>query len=268
MKIEKNNLNPSLKENKDGIERKEIKGMEIVVADDYELMSQYGAEQIFKNIKNKPDLLMCTATGSTPTRAYDLLAAKMEDDSNAFDKLRIIKLDEWGGIPEDDPATCETYLRKHLIEPMKITPDRFTSFKSNPDNPKQEIERIAKKLEQEGDIDICILGMGVNGHLGFNEPTEELKPNAHVAELEETTMKHTMAQEAEHEIKYGLTLGMDDIMRSKKIILMVNGVHKQEPFKRFISEEPSSRFPVSMLSKHPNVTVICDKEAFPEDSQR
>jgi len=255
-------------ENKNNnFERIKINGLEIIIADDYEQMSQFGADRIFNDLKNKQDLLICTATGSTPTRAYDLLSEKFDSSPEIFDKLRIIKLDEWGGIPDDDPATCETYLQKHLVTPLNIGSNRFISFESNPNNPEQEIKRVAKKLEQEGDIDLCILGMGVNGHLGFNEPAASLKPNAHIAELADTTKKHTMAQEAQHEIKYGLTLGMNDIMHSKKIILLVNGAHKQEPFEQFLSGKITSQFPASMLCMHPNVTVLCDGEVVPDVSK-
>ena len=268
MGINNNDRKSLFNENKNNnFERIKINGLEIIIADDYEQMSQFGADQIFNNLKNKEDLLICTATGSTPTRAYDLLAAKFDSNPEVFDKIRMIKLDEGGGIPGDDTATCETYLQKHLVAPLNIDSDRFISFESNPDNPEQEIKQVAKKLDQEGDIDLCILGMGVNGHLGFNEPASFLKPNAHVAELADTTKKHTMAQEAQHEIKYGLTLGMSDIMRSKKIILLVNGEHKQESFRQFLSGKITSQFPASMLCMHPNVTVFCDREAVPDISK-
>lgn len=240
------------------------KNLELIVVDDYEKMSQLASEQIFEEIKKKPDLLLSIATGSTPTRAYDILAEKSKIEPQAFNKIRIVKLDEWGGVPSDDPCTCEVYIQKHLIVPIKVSADRYISWESDPESPESEVERITEQVEKEGDIDVCVLGMGVNGHLGFNEPAIALKLKSHVAVLTDTTKKHAMAQEAEHEIKYGLTLGMGEIMRSKKIILLVNGSHKVEPFKQFLTEEITTNFPASMLWLHPNVTVICDKEAVPE----
>ncbi len=241
-----------------------IKNLCLVVADDFEQMSDYSANLIYDEIHHKKDLLICTATGSTLTKTYDLLSTKYNENSYTFENIRIIKLDEWGGIPMSDPATCEVYLQKHLLSPLNIDSSRFISFASNPDNPEQEIKRISEKFSKEGDIDLCILGMGVNGHLGFNEPAEHLSTNAHIAKLADTTKKHTMALEAEHEIKHGLTLGMNDIMRSKKILLVVNGSHKEEPFKKFLSGEITTKFPVTMLWMHPNVTVVCDREVIPD----
>jgi len=191
------------------------------------------------------------------------LPKKYDDEPEVFSGVRFIKLDEWGGIPMDDPATCEVYLQEHLISPLQIEASRFVSWNSIPEDPNQEVKRISNMFADEGDIDLCILGMGVNGHLGFNEPAEFLRPSAHVAELTETTKKHTMAQKAEHGIQYGLTLGMNDIMRSKKILLLVNGSHKEKPFKEFLAGKITTKFPTTMLWMHPNVTVVCDKEVVP-----
>ncbi|MEI7497857.1 MAG: 6-phosphogluconolactonase [Candidatus Falkowbacteria bacterium] len=238
--------------------------LELIVASDYEKMSQLATKKIFKEIKLNPKLLISLATGSTPTRAYDLLAEKSKKEPKIFNKVRMIGLDEWGGVPNNDPCTCLEYIMEHLTGPMNIPTKRFTSWDSDPQDPAKEVERVTKALEKEGDIDVCILGMGVNGHLGFNEPTDSLKLKPHIAELTDTTKKHTMAQEAEHEIKYGLTLGMGEIMRSKKVILLVNGAHKVEPFKIFLSQKISAQFPASILWLHPNVTVFCDEDAVPE----
>jgi galactosamine-6-phosphate isomerase len=244
--------------------QKEYKGLKLIVAEDYEKMSQIASEQIISEIRQNPELLISIATGSTPTRAYDLIAQKYESEPRIFEKVRMIGLDEWGGVPNEDPCTCLVYIKEHLTDPMNISAERFTYWNSDPRDPEKEVERIMKALEREGEIDVCILGMGVNGHLGFNEPADEFKLKPHIADLTETTKKHTMALEAEHEIKYGLTLGMGEIMRSKKIILLVNGSHKVEPFKQFLSQKITPKFPSSILWLHPDFTVICDREAVPE----
>ena len=209
-----------------------IGDLEIVVTDSLDQMSAFAAEFIFDGIRRKPDLLICAATGSTPTTTYRLLAKKFTERPQAFERIRVVKLDEWGGIPMDDPATCEVYLRQHLISPLNVDASRFISFHSNPEHPKQEAGRVAAQLEQEGPIYLCVLGMGLNGHVGFNEPARSLQSNAHVAMLAEETRQHRMAQAAKHEIQYGLTLGMDDIMRSRRILLLVSGPHKRLPFNR------------------------------------
>lgn len=245
-------------------EQREIRSVNILRFDDYEQMSQYSAEEIRNEIKRNPDLLLCTATGSTPTRTYELLVDLLKTELNLFNKLRIVKLDEWGGIAPNDPAACESYLQQKIIEPLSISSDRYISFESNPENPQEEAKKIAQRLKQEGGIDVCVLGIGLNGHLGFNEPTDQLIAHTHVATLAHTTMDHTMAQQSKGQIRYGLTLGMEDILNSGRIILLVNGLHKREVFERLVSTDNEDQFPASKLWGHPNVTIICDREAVPD----
>lgn len=241
-----------------------LSGLELMIANDYKQMSRYGAVLIYNEINKKPNLLISTASGATPTMTYDLLAQQYKRTPKAFAKIRIIKLDEWGGIPMDDPATCETYLQKHLVVPLKVSASRFLSFASNPRSPSHEIKQITKRINRLGAIDLCILGLGVNGHLAFNEPAPYLQAGAHITNLSKTTRKHPMTKLAKHKIKYGLTLGIDDIMHSKKIILLVNGAHKKPIFKKFLSSKITTQLPVTMLWLHPNVTIICDQAAIAE----
>jgi galactosamine-6-phosphate isomerase len=164
----------------------------------------------------------------------------------------------------NNPATCEVYLQKHLLSPLNVDPSRIISFNSDPKDPEKEIERISKVFAEAGDIDLCILGMGLNGHLGFNEPDDRLIAGVHIAKLADTSKRHAMVKRVNHEVDQGFTLGMNDIMRSKKIVLMVNGSHKEEAFRRFLSAEISTHFPATMLWMHRDLTVICDKEALPD----
>src|SRR5687768_6492768 len=117
---------------------------------DYETMSGAAADLIDARLEHKPNLLLCLATGSTPTRAYQLLA---QCPKSLFSQVRILKLDEWGGIPMDSPATCETYLRKLLIDPLDLS-SRYTGFQSQPADPAAECARIAAWLKQNGPIDL------------------------------------------------------------------------------------------------------------------
>ena len=241
-----------------------IQTLRLIVADNYEEMSQVSADLIYDEINKKRNLFICAAAGSTPTRTYELLVTKYHKKRQTFEQLRIIKLDEWVGLPMNDPATCEVYLQNHLVQPLNIDPSRYIAFNSSPDNPREEIQTIAKRLNQEGRIDLCILGIGINGHLGLNEPSSFLYPDTNLSELSTTTKKHPMLQKTGHSVQYGLSLGINDIMRSKSILLLVNGAHKEEAFKKFLSRKITTQFPVSMLWLHSNVTVVCDKETVPE----
>ena len=238
--------------------------MQLIIKENYESMSRTAADIIIENLRIKPDLRLCVATGSTPTRMYELLVEEYKANPEIFSKLIIVKLDEWGGLPMGDPASCETYIRKHLIEPLSIGPDRYIAFTSNPDNPKKEIKIYQKKLDALGLIDICILGIGLDGHLGLNEPGAHLKYGVNISKLTSQSLKHPMASQAIGKIGYGITMGLGDIMKSKKIITLVNGAHKKDIFKKFLTQKITTRLPASMLWLHPDAICICDKEAVPD----
>lgn len=235
--------------------------MKIEVFDTYEELSLKAKELIIQEIERNENLLLCTATGGSPTKTYGLLGKEYQVQPELFSKLRIIKLDEWGGIPMDYPTTCETYLQNNLISPLHISGSRYIGFNSNPENPKLECENIQEKLNHEGPIDLCILGLGMNGHLAFNEPADYLQPNCHIAKLSEMSLQHAMAAEMLSKPTYGLTLGMADILQSKSIIILINGGQKREIVKKFLSKQITSLVPASFLWLHPNVICLIECNA-------
>jgi galactosamine-6-phosphate isomerase len=235
--------------------------MKIEIFTTYEELSRKAKDIILQEIRKNKNLLLCTATGGSPTGTYRQLSIEFQKRPQLFSKLRIIKLDEWGGIPMNNPNTCETYLRTNLIDPLKISDSRYFSFNSNPANPQLECENIQKKLNEEGPIDVCILGLGMNGHLAFNEPADFLQPHCHIAELTEMSMQHPMASGMELKPTYGLTLGMTDILHSKLILILINGAQKRKIFKEFLSKKIRSSIPASFLWLHPNAICLVDREA-------
>jgi galactosamine-6-phosphate isomerase len=160
----------------------------------------------------------------------------------------------------DSPATCATYLRKLLIDPLNLS-SRYTAFESQPADPGAECARIARWLEEHGPIDLCILGLGVNGHLGFNEPARVLQPRAHVATLSPESLRHSMIENLPTKPSFGLTLGIEDILDSREIILLVSGPTKAEPLFRMLRGEVDASFPASYLRKHKNTRIFCDRAA-------
>src|SRR5687767_413086 len=190
-----------------------------IVLPSHEAMSRRAASFLEDEIKRDPSVLVAAASGSTPTRTYELLCDLLRDEATRspclLQRLRIIKLDEWGGLPMDDPATCETYLRRHLIEPLGIPPERYLSFQSDAGDPRAECVRIARALEAQGPIGVSVLGLGLNGHLGFNEPAEALEPFSHVAELSAASLAHPMIERSSAPPRHGVTLGIGDILRSR-----------------------------------------------------
>lgn len=235
--------------------------MEIIVSESYDELSQRASAIIAEEISKKKNTLLCAATGGSPTKTYEFLTNAYNHQAELFSQLQVIKLDEWGGIPMDDPNTCESYLQQHLIKPLQIPDSRYISFLSTPQDPNLECERIQHELSIHGTIDLCILGLGMNGHLALNEPAASLKATCHVAELSDKTLQHPMAVGMQSKPTYGLTLGMAEILQSKKIMLLVHGVHKHAITKEFLSGKITTSIPASFLWLHPNVICLVDKEA-------
>src|SRR5690242_3885934 len=121
-------------------------GLEIRVSRNHDAMSTQAAQIIIGDIKKKPDLLLCASAGATPRRTYNYLAAEHRHRPKLFGKLRIIQIDEWGGLPRRSPASCEVDLRSNLIDPLSLGPDRFVGFRSDARQPKGECRRISKWL--------------------------------------------------------------------------------------------------------------------------
>jgi galactosamine-6-phosphate isomerase len=233
----------------------------IGVKKNYEEMSQVAAELIVEYLRRKGDLLLCAAAGATPTLTYKLLREKKQTAPNLFKEMRVLKLDEWGGLAMDDPATCEVYLQNNLIKPLGISVGRYISFCSNSENPERESEKIHQKLCEIGPIDFCVLGLGLNGHLALNEPSIELRPFAHVVGLSDASLKHPMLEKASVKPDYGLSLGLAEIFSAKKILLLVSGKNKNAAMRRVFTKRLSTHFPASLLWLHHNTVCLCDEDA-------
>ena len=238
--------------------------MNVIRTDSYESLSREAASLIIKELQRKKDTLLCAATGNSPEGTYALLSERYKKEPDLFSFLRVIKLDEWGSIPMDNPGTCESFLQKHLIGPLEIDSKRYISFQSDPKDPDKECTRIENELENYGPIDICILGLGMNGHLALNEPGNFLESNIHVAKLSEVTLTHSMVHQMGVLPSYGLTLGMKDILQSSLILLLISGAKKKDITAEFLKENITTELPASFLWLHPNVVCLIDREALPQ----
>jgi galactosamine-6-phosphate isomerase len=237
--------------------------MKIIKLANYDTLSREAATLIVEELKKNSRALLCAATGNSPTGTYSILKKSFDLEPELFSRLRVIKLDEWGGLPMDNPSTCEHYLQQHLVGPLQITTDRYISFQSSPKDPNGECRRIQDELKKAGPIDICILGLGMNGHLALNEPDGFLEAETHVAKLSASSLTHPMIGETGMKPSYGLTLGMADIFQSKCILILINGTKKKDITSAFLNGKISTGLPASFLWLHPNVVCLVDREALP-----
>ncbi len=231
------------------------------IAKDYAGMSLAADRFVAKELRRKGKALVCLATGESPEGLYRLMVERFHENPGLFGETRFIKLDEWGGLAMSDPGSCEAYVQERVLRPLKITRGRYFGWNSQPKNPVAECLRVADWLVANGPVDINILGIGRNGHLGLNEPAATLQAGPHVAVLSKTSMGHSMLSSRKGAVEYGLTLGMGDLMQSRKIVMLVSGRHKAAPLRRMLSGEITTRFPASLLMGHPELHVFCDESA-------
>ena len=233
--------------------------MNIVSCADYDEMSRRAAESVLADLGDNTKMLLCATSGHSPLAVYQILAKEFKEDPEVFSEMRILMLDEWYGLPIDDPSSGKAFTQNNVIQPLSITKERFFYFESNAPIPEKECERISRVLKEQGPIDLCILGLGMNGHLGFNEPADSLTPQCHVAILSEATKKHAMISELASAPQIGMTLGMADILQSKKIILLLTGPSKGKVIAELLSRKISTHLPASLLWLHPNVDCYLDR---------
>ena len=241
--------------------------MKFIKTHDYEEMSKKACEILIHCLKSKPDSLFCIATGSSPTRTYQLFVHRVKEENIDISQMRIIKLDEWCGLPPEHPSTCEAYIREHIIEPLNISEDRYISFNSLETDSKLECKRVEQLLHDNNKIDCCVLGIGKNGHLGLNEPNDSINPFIHKIALDEKTKTHTMLSSSKQEVTHGYTLGIKDILDSKKIVLLITGPDKNETYEHLNIKTISSMHPANYLWLHNQTTCVADLSCIKQNIQ-
>ena len=231
--------------------------MRFSVLPDREALDREAAALVWEAAGAKPDLLICLASGETPTGTYGLLAAAPERLASA----RFIQLDEWAGLGADDPASCAAYLERTVRSPLAVPPERWIGFRGDAPDTAAECQRVEAALAAAGPIDLCILGLGRNGHLGLNEPAESFDPCCHVATLAEQSRGHSMLAGTAASVRQGLTLGLGDILRARRTLLLVSGAAKQEPLARLADPRVRPTLPASFLWLHGDAVCLCDEDA-------
>ena len=224
-------------------------------------MSTKGFDLIKTEIDQKPDLLFCVASGGSPSGAYAQLVAHKQQNPRFGTQLRVVKLDEWGGLEVGSSFTSEEDVQRKFVQPMQVPSDRYWTLDPYTESPAQACAELEAVLQREGPLDICILGIGVNGHIALNEPGQVLQLPVHVCELADSTLNNGMIKSLKQPPTFGMTLGLQAIMQSKMVLLFFAGSGKKEVFAALNQENVRTSFPASFLWLHPNVHVLVDNNA-------
>ena len=237
--------------------------IEFLITNNYEEMSQKAADIIIEFLKKKPNAILGLATGSTPIGLYKILIAKNKEKLISFKDVKTYNLDEYCGIPKNHEQSYFTYMNKNLFDHIDINKNN-THLPNSEGDPKVNSENYEEELNQIT-IDIQLLGIGSNGHIGFNEPGTDFNIGVHEVDLTENTIKDN-ARFFENDInkvpKKAITMGIKNILNAETIILIANGKNKANAIKNIMSGIVDKNIPSSALNLHKGkVYVIVDKEA-------
>lgn len=240
--------------------------MKFIVCKDYDEMSKKAAEIMAEVIKNKPECVLGLATGSTPTGMYKELINMNKSGEISFDKVVSYNLDEYYPISPDNDQSYRYFMNDNLFNHIDIKMENTHVLNGEAQNPEEECAKYDKAIEAAGGIDIQVLGIGRNGHIAFNEPDEALIAPTHKTGLTEDTIDANARffESADDVPKHALTMGMASIFSARKIILLANGASKNDAVKDLLSDEIKTSNPSTLLKLHPDVTILCDKEAYGE----
>jgi glucosamine-6-phosphate isomerase len=236
--------------------------MTVEIYKDYETLSDKAAEHICKMVSNKPQAVLCLAAGETPRLTYQLLVAKGHAQRIDFSQCTFIGLDEWVGIGPENPGSCQYFLRNQLFGPLQIHEKQIQLFNSLADNIEAECSKIDAFISEKGGIDLMLAGVGMNGHIGFNEPGVSPHLYSHVINLDATTQSVGQKYFKESTVlKKGITLGLQHLLESRQAILMASG-QKKSPVIQMALEGPiTPDMPASIIRNHEQAYVMLDEEA-------
>ncbi len=236
--------------------------MKIIITKNYLELSKRAAEVVISEMQKKPDLVMGLATGSTPLGLYRKLVKAEKQGKISFSKVTTFNLDEYYPIKRTDKQSFYYFKFKNLFNKVRIKKSKVNILNGETKNPKKECKLYQNKL-RKNKIDIQILGIGANGHIGYNEPSSSFKSRTRLVNLAEKTIKDNSRFFAKKENvpKKALTMGIADIMDAKKIVLLASGSNKAKVVRRMIEGPINENCPASVLRKHHNATVILDKKA-------
>lgn len=238
--------------------------MRVIVCNDYDEMSKKAAKLVASQINLKPNCVLGLATGSTPVGMYQELANLNHAGEVDFSEVVSFNLDEYYPISRENNQSYYYFMQQQLFSKVNIKPERTHIPNGEVEDPDEECKRYEALIQEHGGIDLQILGIGQNGHIGFNEPDENLNSLTHLTDLTESTIEaNSRFFQSKSEVPTkALTMGMATILKSKKIVLLASGRAKHKVVAELLTSDINTGIPATMLKVHPDVVLICDKEAY------
>ena len=236
--------------------------MKIIITENYDEMSKKAAELMIELVKNNPNAVLGLATGSSPIGMYQYMAKDCQNGNTSYKNVSTVNLDEYVGLTADHNQSYAYFMRTNLFDHIDIDQKNTNLPCGSAPDAQKECDRYNALLESMKQ-DVQVLGLGSNGHIGFNEPGTPLDSVTHLVDLTENTIKDNsrLFDSIDEVPRQALSMGIKNIMQAKSILMVVSGKNKAAAVRGMVKGEITPELPASVLQLHPFVTIICDKDA-------
>jgi len=229
---------------------------------DYEAMSAAAADVVAQWLVERPSMVFMLPTGITPLGMYRRLVEMHRSEGLSFAEATFFNLDEYLGLRPDHEASYHVYMKENFYGLIDADPARIFVPEGTAPDPEAECEIYEVAIVEAGGIDVCVLGIGCNGHIGFNEPGAPFDSRTRVVQLSESTRKVNAGDfEADRAPERAITVGMATIFESRDVLLLASGTNKAGAVAAAVEDDASESVPASMLRSHPNATLFLDEDA-------
>jgi galactosamine-6-phosphate isomerase len=236
--------------------------MEIIINNTYEKMCIQVADDLVSLMQSEASPLFCPASGDTPSGIYKELSNRFTDKKLEVSNWSFIGLDEWAGMDGSDDGSCREYLDRQLFQPLKVAENKIFFFNGKASDLQEECIQAEKFIKSNGAIHVCLLGLGMNGHIGMNEPGTSGKSLSHIASIDASTQQVGQKYfKSPKDLSKGLTLGIGSIIASRHIFLVVSGKQKSAIVKEIIQGDISENIPATLLREHSGLRIYLDQAA-------
>lgn len=236
--------------------------MEVIIVSNYDEICSATARMIQQEWEKKNNLVLGLPTGSTPLGVYKKLIELHQKNKMDFSDVITFSLDEYLGLKPDHPQSFAYYLQENFFRHINIKKDNIFRLAGNPDDIAQHCQDYEEKIKSFGGIDIQLLGIGRNGHIGFNEPSSSLSSRTRIKTLTQETMRdNTRFFKDEVTPRFVLTMGIGTLMEAKMVVLLASGEEKQNAILNSVEGPVTAFVPASILQLHPQAKIIIDEEA-------
>jgi glucosamine-6-phosphate isomerase len=229
---------------------------------DYPQLCQAVAQNVINCVNAKPNALICIAGGDTPLGVFAALVDAQKQGHVDFSHAQFLGLDEWLGLGKADKGSCREMVWHHFFDKLNLRDKQICFFDGLTTHPQEECQRVDRYIDQHGPIDCIVLGIGMNGHIGFNEPGASLDNTCHVVDLDAVTQAVSVKYfDTQRNVQQGISLGLKTILAAKNIVLMASGEKKAEIVAQTVNHPASRDIPSTLVKTVTQASLYLDKAA-------